>query len=122
MTKFSGNVLNGPRNISDFGSDLDHLDPGFFKGSYSQIILGCILMIVQELSSLGGGLRCPSVLVLTWVKSDVKFTNGGTLFKNNTNSPNLCQVGTWETIGPMWSWKSQMNKEFSIYKKKRKKE
>ena len=28
----------------DFGSDLDHclelMDPGFFKGSYSQIILG----------------------------------------------------------------------------------
>ena len=35
----------------------------FFKGSYSQIILGWILMIVQELSSLGGGLRSPSALV-----------------------------------------------------------
>ena len=36
----------------------------FFKGSYSQIILGWILMIVQELSSLGGGLRSPSALVM----------------------------------------------------------
>ena len=35
----------------------------FFKGSYSQIILGWILMIVQELSSLGGGLHSPSALV-----------------------------------------------------------
>ena len=36
----------------------------FFKGSYSQIIVGWILMIVQELSSLGGGLRSPSSLVI----------------------------------------------------------
>ena len=42
---------------------LDHLDPGFLKGSYSQIILGWILMIVQELSSLGEGLHSLSALV-----------------------------------------------------------
>ena len=70
--KFSGNVLNGTRNkLLDFGSDLDHcldhLDPGFFKGSYNQIILGWISMIVQELSSLGGGLRSPSALVLEYI-------------------------------------------------------
>ena len=35
----------------------------FFKGSYNQIILGWILMIVQELSSHGGGLHSPSALV-----------------------------------------------------------
>ena len=35
----------------------------FFKGSYSEIILGWILMIVQELSSLAGGLCSPSALV-----------------------------------------------------------
>ena len=35
----------------------------FFKGSYNQIILGWILMIVQELSSIGGGLRSPSALI-----------------------------------------------------------
>ena len=29
--KFSGNVLNGTKNKGlDFGSGLDHLDPGFF--------------------------------------------------------------------------------------------
>ena len=52
------------QRTSDFGSDLDHLDQGFFKGSYSQIILGWILMIVKELSSLGGGLRSRSALVV----------------------------------------------------------
>ena len=36
----------------------------FFKGTYSQIILEWILMIVKELSSLDGGLRSPSALVL----------------------------------------------------------
>ena len=36
---------------------------GFFKGNYNQIILGWILTTVQELSSLGGGLRSPSALV-----------------------------------------------------------
>ena len=36
----------------------------FFKGSYSQIILGWILMIIQELSSLGGGLCSLSALVV----------------------------------------------------------
>ena len=35
----------------------------FFKGSYSQIILGWILMIVQELSALGGGLPSPGACV-----------------------------------------------------------
>ena len=35
----------------------------FSKGSYSQIILGWNLMIVQELSSLGGGLHSSSALV-----------------------------------------------------------
>ena len=40
----------------------------FFKVSYSQIILGWILMILQELSSLGGGLRSLSSLVLTVTK------------------------------------------------------
>ena len=39
----------------------------FLKRSYNQIILGWILMIVQELSSLGGGLRSPSVLVVFFV-------------------------------------------------------
>ena len=48
--KYSGNVLNGTKNKwLDFWSDLDHcldhLDPGFLKRSYSQIILGWILMI-----------------------------------------------------------------------------
>ena len=68
--KFSGNVLNGTGNKSkeqDLGSDLDpcldHLDPGFLKGTYSQIILGWFLMIVQELGSLGRCLHSPSVLV-----------------------------------------------------------
>ena len=42
---------------------LDHLDPGIFKGSYSQIILGWSLMIIKEFSSLGGGLHSPSALV-----------------------------------------------------------
>ena len=47
--KISGNVLNGTRNKGlDFGRDLDHcldhLDPGFFKRSYNQIILGWILV------------------------------------------------------------------------------
>ena len=65
--KFSGNVLNGTWNkCLDFRSDLDHcldhLDQGFFKGSYSQIISGWILMIVPKLSSLGGGLRYILVL------------------------------------------------------------
>ena len=50
--------------MSDLDHCQDHLDPGFFKGSYNQIILGLILMIVHELSSLGGGLRSPSVLVV----------------------------------------------------------
>ena len=58
--KFSGNVLNGTRNkCLNFGSDLgyclDHLDPGFF---------GWILMIVQELGSLGRGLRSLSAVVV----------------------------------------------------------
>ena len=35
----------------------------FFEGSYSQIILGWILMIVQKLSSIGAGLRSLSALV-----------------------------------------------------------
>ena len=35
-----------------------------FKEGYNQIILGWILMIVQELSSLDRGLRSPSALVL----------------------------------------------------------
>ena len=48
----------------DLDHCLNHLDPGFFKGSYSQMILGLILMIVQELSSLGGGLRSLSALVI----------------------------------------------------------
>ena len=42
------------------------MDPGFlkvFKGSYNQIILGWILMILQELSSFGGSLHSPSALV-----------------------------------------------------------
>ena len=44
--KFSGNVLNGTSNQwLDFGSDLNHLDPGFIKGSHSQIILVWILII-----------------------------------------------------------------------------
>ena len=40
-----------------------NMAPGFFKGSYSQIILWWILMIVLDLSSLGGGLRSLSALV-----------------------------------------------------------
>ena len=43
---------------------MDYMDPDIFKGSYSQIILGWILMIIQELRSLGGGLRSLSVLVI----------------------------------------------------------
>ena len=68
--KFSGNVLNGTRKMRlDFGSDLDlcldHLGRGFFerKFRYSQIILEWILMIVQELRSLGRGLHSPGALV-----------------------------------------------------------
>ena len=38
-----------------------------FKGSYSQIILGWILMIVQELSTLGGGLRSLRTLVYRFI-------------------------------------------------------
>ena len=49
--------------LSDLDHCLDNLDPGFFKGSYSQIILGWILMIGLEFSSLGGGLHSPSALV-----------------------------------------------------------
>ena len=47
---FLGNGLNGTRN-----KWLD-LKTAFFKGSYSQKILGWILMIVHKLSSLGGAL------------------------------------------------------------------
>ena len=40
----------------------------FFKESYSQIILGWILLIVRELSSLGGGMRSLSALVVNTIQ------------------------------------------------------
>ena len=63
--KFLGNVLNGKRNKRlDLGSDLSRSSGSrLFQGSYTQVILWWILMIIQELRSLGGGLRSPSAFV-----------------------------------------------------------
>ena len=65
--KFSGNVLNGIRKKE---SRL------FKRKFYSQIILGWILMIVQELSSLDGGLRFPSALVSSCTLDQILLVQG----------------------------------------------